>query len=64
MPGASSSGGDEVVGPPYLREIIDAGRHPHFARRVIEADDPNQEHRFEFGLCCLLTGIAAELAAR
>lgn len=46
---------------PYIREVIDAGQHPRFARRVIEGDDPDADQRFEFGLGCLLTGIAASL---
>jgi AcrR family transcriptional regulator len=48
---------------PYISEIIESGRHPQFARRVIEADDPTAEQRFEFGLRCVLNGIAEELAA-
>lgn len=45
---------------PYIRRIISDGAHPHFARRVIEADDLSPEAEFEFGLACLLDGIAAQ----
>jgi AcrR family transcriptional regulator len=44
---------------PYVRQIIDSGAYPHFARRVLEAEDPDPEQRFEFGLACVLDGVAA-----
>ncbi|AEW98610.1 TetR family transcriptional regulator (plasmid) [Streptantibioticus cattleyicolor NRRL 8057 = DSM 46488] len=43
----------------YVRQVVESGRYPHFNRRVLEADDPDADARFEFGLHCLLTGIAA-----
>jgi AcrR family transcriptional regulator len=46
---------------PYIRRVISDGAHPHFARRVIEADDLSPEAEFEFGLDCLLDGIAARI---
>ncbi|MEW1658658.1 MULTISPECIES: TetR/AcrR family transcriptional regulator [unclassified Streptomyces] len=45
----------------YVRQVVDSGRYPHFNRRILEADDPGAEARFEFGLDCLLTGFAAAL---
>jgi AcrR family transcriptional regulator len=46
---------------PYIRRIISDGAHPHFARRVIEAGDLSPEAEFDFGLACLLDGIAAQI---
>lgn len=43
---------------PYIQTVIDSGDYPRLARRVIEADDSNPEQRFEFGLACVLDGIA------
>ena len=48
---------------PYIRQVIKGGAYPHFARRVIEADDLSAEAEFEFGLACLLDGIAARTGA-
>jgi AcrR family transcriptional regulator len=45
----------------YVQQVVDSGRYPHFNRRIIEADDPDAQARFDFGLDCLLTGIAAAL---
>lgn len=45
----------------YVRQVVDSGRFPHFNRRILEAEDPGAEARFEFGLDCLLSGIAAAL---
>ncbi|NIH79850.1 TetR/AcrR family transcriptional regulator [Amycolatopsis viridis] len=45
----------------YVRQVVESGRYPHFARRVLEAGDPDPATRFEFGLECLLTGIEAAL---
>ncbi|WP_222426738.1 TetR/AcrR family transcriptional regulator [Amycolatopsis rhizosphaerae] len=47
----------------YVTRVIESGRYPHFARRVLEAEDPDAETRFEFGLTCLLSGIAATLTS-
>lgn len=44
---------------PYIRYVIAAGEHPHFARSVVEADDVAPAERFEFGLTCVLDGVAA-----
>jgi Tetracyclin repressor-like, C-terminal domain len=44
-----------------VQQVVDSGRYPHFNRYVVAADDPNAESRFEFGLACLLTGLAAAL---
>jgi hypothetical protein len=45
----------------YVGKVVDSGRFPHFNWRVLEADDPDFDTRFEFGLDCLLTGLAAVL---
>lgn len=44
---------------PYLREVLASGDYPEFGRRVREAEDPDADQRFEFGLGCVLDGIAA-----
>jgi AcrR family transcriptional regulator len=49
---------------PYIREVIDSEAYPHFARRVVEAEDPDPEQRFEFGLACVLDGVAARAHGR
>jgi AcrR family transcriptional regulator len=42
----------------YVQQVVDSGQYPHFNRRIVEADDPDAEARFEFGLTCLLDGMA------
>ncbi|MER0482049.1 TetR/AcrR family transcriptional regulator [Streptomyces sp. Edi2] len=42
----------------YVQEIIAAGHHPQFARRVLEARDHTSQELFDFGLDSLLDGIA------
>nr|BFF04937.1 TetR/AcrR family transcriptional regulator C-terminal domain-containing protein [Streptoalloteichus tenebrarius] len=46
---------------PYIREVIASGAYPLFARRVTEAEDPTPDQRFEFGLACVLDGVAARV---
>ncbi|MDA3629937.1 TetR/AcrR family transcriptional regulator [Saccharopolyspora oryzae] len=46
----------------YVRQVVESGQYPHFNRRILEADDRDHEARFEFGLACLLAGIARALA--
>ncbi|MET9888228.1 TetR/AcrR family transcriptional regulator C-terminal domain-containing protein [Streptomyces sp. NPDC006430] len=46
---------------PYIREVVDSGAYPQFARRVIEAEDADPEQRFGFGLSCMLDGVAARV---
>ncbi|WP_405135602.1 TetR/AcrR family transcriptional regulator C-terminal domain-containing protein [Nocardia sp. NBC_01388] len=46
---------------PYIREVIAAGNHPLLARRVHEADDPDPDIEFAFGLDCVFDGLAARL---
>jgi AcrR family transcriptional regulator len=46
---------------PYIREVVASGEYPQFARRVIEAEDHSFDELFEFGLSCLLDGIAARV---
>lgn len=43
---------------PYIQEVIASGAYPHFARRVVEADDPGFTDQFEYGLERLLAGLA------
>lgn len=47
----------DSVGP-YIRDVIAGGAYPQFARRVIEGADLTADERFEFGLSCVLDGIA------
>ncbi|MDH6145551.1 MULTISPECIES: TetR/AcrR family transcriptional regulator [Kitasatospora] len=49
---------------PYIREVVASGEYPHFARRVIEATDHTFDELFEFGLDCLLDGIAGKVGER
>ncbi|MFC5187287.1 TetR/AcrR family transcriptional regulator C-terminal domain-containing protein [Actinomadura harenae] len=46
---------------PYIREVVDGGEYPHFSRRIIEADDQPPGRAFEFGLTCVLDGLAARI---
>ncbi|MEV5568526.1 TetR/AcrR family transcriptional regulator C-terminal domain-containing protein [Spirillospora sp. NPDC052269] len=46
---------------PYIREVVDGGEYPHFARRVVEAGDLPAERSFELGLACVLDGLAVRL---
>ncbi|MEV6233120.1 TetR/AcrR family transcriptional regulator [Saccharopolyspora shandongensis] len=48
----------------YVRQVVDSGRFPHFSRRILDADELEPDDRFEFGLGCLLVGIAAALGCR
>ncbi|MEY2229060.1 MULTISPECIES: TetR/AcrR family transcriptional regulator [Streptomyces] len=48
---------------PYVRDIVNSGVYPHFSRSVIEAEDLDADRQFEFGLDCLLAGIAAQVTA-
>jgi AcrR family transcriptional regulator len=43
----------------YVRHVVESGRYPHFNRRILDAEDPDADTRFEFGLDCLLSGIAS-----
>ena len=47
----------ESVGP-YIEEVLASGDYPVFSRRVREAAEPDAEARFEFGLTCVLDGVA------
>ncbi|WP_214414044.1 TetR/AcrR family transcriptional regulator [Sphaerisporangium fuscum] len=49
---------------PYIREVVTSGEYPEFGRRVIEARDLGFEEHFEFGLACLLDGVAARSVDR
>jgi AcrR family transcriptional regulator len=42
---------------PYIREVVESGAYPHFARRVVEARDPSFTEQFTFGLERILDGI-------
>jgi hypothetical protein len=49
---------------PYLRELLASDDYPHVAAVFAEgAERMDEERRFEFGLDCLLDGIAARLRA-
>jgi AcrR family transcriptional regulator len=43
----------------YVRQVVESGRYPHFNRRILDAEDPDADARFAFGLDCLLGGIAS-----
>jgi AcrR family transcriptional regulator len=47
----------------YVKQVVDSGRYPHFNRRILDAAEPNAAQRFEFGLNCLLSGIAETLGS-
>jgi AcrR family transcriptional regulator len=51
----------ESVGA-YIRDVIDSGAYPHFARHVIEAEDSEPGQQFEFGLACVLDGVSTRTA--
>ncbi|WP_030801191.1 TetR/AcrR family transcriptional regulator C-terminal domain-containing protein [Streptomyces sp. NRRL S-337] len=44
---------------PYIREVVESGAYPQFARRVIEAAETGPDDQFEFGLRCILDGVGA-----
>ncbi|MCP2336611.1 TetR/AcrR family transcriptional regulator C-terminal domain-containing protein [Actinomadura rupiterrae] len=46
---------------PYIREVVESGDYPHFARRVVEADDLSPKAAFEIGLACVLDGLATRI---
>ncbi|WP_312864741.1 TetR/AcrR family transcriptional regulator C-terminal domain-containing protein [Saccharothrix tamanrassetensis] len=46
---------------PYISEVLAAGEHPMLARRVLEAAEPDPDAEFEFGLDCVLDGLAARV---
>lgn len=49
----------------FSRRIRESGRYPHLTRLIdsgIDPDDPqSQDQRFEFGLTCVLDGIAVQV---
>jgi AcrR family transcriptional regulator len=51
----------------FVRRIRESGRYPHIARIVDTGFDPDapetRDDRFEFGLSCMLDGIAARISA-
>jgi hypothetical protein len=46
---------------PYIRDVIASGAYPQFARRVLDAEDASPAQRFDFGLACVLYGLAARV---
>ncbi|WP_344465367.1 TetR/AcrR family transcriptional regulator C-terminal domain-containing protein [Kitasatospora kazusensis] len=44
---------------PYISAVLAAGEHPMLARRVHEAEEPDPDAEFAFGLACVLDGLAA-----
>lgn len=46
---------------PYISAVLAAGEHPMLARRVHEAEEPDPDAEFAFGLECVLDGLAARL---
>lgn len=55
----------EALHQEFARRILESGRYPHIARFLEEDLDPDspdtRDERFEFGLDCVLDGIAAQL---
>ncbi|WP_043907313.1 TetR/AcrR family transcriptional regulator [Kitasatospora griseola] len=47
---------------PYLRRVLDEGRHPHLAELVVEGEHPTPGAEFEAGLEIVLDGIAAQVS--
>jgi hypothetical protein len=47
---------------PCIRGVVAGGEYPHLARSIVEGDDPADDERFEFGLACVLDGLAARAA--
>ncbi|MFI8345184.1 TetR/AcrR family transcriptional regulator C-terminal domain-containing protein [Streptomyces sp. NPDC085639] len=58
--GLSEEEWQRSVGP-YISEVLAAGEHPMLARRVVEAEEPEPDIEFTFGLDCVLDGPAARL---
>ncbi|WP_248965101.1 TetR/AcrR family transcriptional regulator [Sphaerisporangium perillae] len=46
---------------PYIRDVIASGAYPQFARLVLDAEDTGPDQRFDFGLACVLDGVAARV---
>ncbi|MEV6416826.1 TetR/AcrR family transcriptional regulator C-terminal domain-containing protein [Kribbella sp. NPDC051718] len=46
---------------PYITQILAAGEHPMLARRIHEAEEPDPDDDFAFGLDCILDGLASRL---
>jgi AcrR family transcriptional regulator len=46
---------------PYIRDVIASGAYPQFAHWVLDADDVGPDQRFDFGLACVLDGVAARV---
>ncbi|MFI6321801.1 TetR/AcrR family transcriptional regulator [Nonomuraea sp. NPDC050556] len=44
---------------PYIRQVVESGAYPHFARRIVDARDPSFAEQFAFGLDAILDGISA-----
>jgi AcrR family transcriptional regulator len=47
---------------PYITQILAAGDHPMLARRIHEAEEPDPDVDFTFGLDCILDGLASRFA--
>ena len=58
----------EALRDEFAQRIRQSGRYPHLTRIMDANFDPDSpetsDDRFEFGLDCLLDGIAAAIAAR
>jgi AcrR family transcriptional regulator len=47
---------------PYITEVLAAGEHPMLARRIHEAEEPDPDTEFTFGLQCILDGLATQFS--
>jgi AcrR family transcriptional regulator len=52
-----------ILAGPYVERLIATGDYPHFARFFEAGTVTGDEDNFEFGLSCLLDGLAARLPA-
>jgi AcrR family transcriptional regulator len=48
----------------YFQQLLASDRYPAFARFAMQSPDSDADARFEFGLDCVLDGIAARIAIR
>ncbi len=49
---------------PYLGEVLAAGEHPMLTRHVLEAEEPDPDIEFAFGLECVLAGLVVDRSLR
>jgi len=60
----AEAGGRATIRQYYRQQAEGSGHHPELLRFVNDVAEIDADANFEFGLDCLLTGIAARIAAR